>query len=116
MSNASSNVRDCAFERYRIAQSLRRPPFMTHSRMRLTTKSASSRSLNAAYSSHRLALLAAGPQVLAEPAGVVADERVGGGEDVAGRAIVLLEAEHLHARESRGGYCCRFSTRAPRQR
>jgi hypothetical protein len=48
--SASSNARDWAFERYRIAHSLRRPPRCDHSRMRLMTKSASSRSLNAAYS------------------------------------------------------------------
>ncbi len=48
--NASSNTRDCAFERYSTATSLRAPPRSTQSRMRFTTKSASSRSLNAAYS------------------------------------------------------------------
>ena len=46
----SSNTRDCAFERYRIATSRRAPPWLVHSRMRCMTNSASSRSLNAAYS------------------------------------------------------------------
>jgi len=46
--NASSKTRDWALERYRMAISRRLPPRFIHSRMRLTTKSASSRSLNAA--------------------------------------------------------------------
>ena len=47
-----------------------------------------------------LAVAGVGPQGLAEPAGIVGDEAVGGGEDVAGRAVVLLEADDLRARES----------------
>ncbi len=50
----------------------------------------------------RLALGAAGPEVLAEAAGVVRDQRVGGIEDRRGRAIVLLEADQLRASGSRG--------------
>ena len=38
-----------------------------------------------------------GPQRLAEPAGVVGDEAGGGGEDVRGRAVVLLEPDDLGA-------------------
>jgi hypothetical protein len=48
----------------------------------------------------RLALVAAGPEVLAEAAAVVRDQRVRGVQDVAGRAVVLLEAAQLR-RESR---------------
>ena len=36
---------------------------------------------------------------LAEPAGVVGDEAVGGGEDVRGRAVVLFEPDDLRAGE-----------------
>ena len=44
-----------------------------------------------------LAVAGVGPQGLAEPAGVVGDQPVGGGEDVAGRAVVLLEPDDLRA-------------------
>ena len=47
----------------------------------------------------RRAALAAGPELLADAPAVVGDDRVGGGQDVAGRAVVLLETEELHARE-----------------
>ena len=43
----------------------------------------------------RLALGAVGPEVLAEAAGVVSDQRVGRRQDVAGGAVVLLQAEQL---------------------
>ncbi len=46
----------------------------------------------------RLAGLASSPQILAEPSVVVRDERIRRREDVAGRAIVLLEAKQLHVR------------------
>ena len=42
---------------------------------------------------------AGGPQLLAEPVRIVRDHRVRGGEDVAGRAVVLFEADGLRARE-----------------
>src|SRR5262245_50221442 len=48
--NASSNTRDCAFERYSTAVSRREPPVFDQSLMRWTMNSASSRSLNEAYS------------------------------------------------------------------
>ena len=51
---------------------------------------------------HRLALGVRGPEVLAEPRLVVADERVGGVEDVAVRAVVLLELDQAHRRPRRG--------------
>ena len=44
-----------------------------------------------------LAGLVLGAQRLAEPALVVGDEPGGGGEDVAGRAVVALEPDHLGA-------------------
>jgi hypothetical protein len=50
---------------------------------------------------HLLAVAGIGPQVLAQPLGVVADQRVGGVEDVAVRAIVLLELDHVCTRNSR---------------
>ena len=50
-----------------------------------------------------LAVLAAGPQILAEAAGVVRDERVGGFEDRAGRAVILLELVRAAPADSRGG-------------
>ena len=43
----------------------------------------------------RLALAALGPQVLAETVAVVGDDRVCRGEDIAVRAVVLLQADHL---------------------
>ena len=51
----------------------------------------------------RLALVVARPQVLAEARLVVLDERIGGVEDVAVRAVVLLELDELdrHVRPSR---------------
>ena len=42
-----------------------------------------------------VALVDLGPQRLAEPAGIVGDEAGGGGEDVRGRAIILLEPDDL---------------------
>ena len=98
-SSASSNARDCALERYRIAQSLRRPPLSVQSRIRLMTKSASSRSLNAAYSRtgspgsplvHRF--LPSRPLLLR-------DQRIRRRQDVAGGTIVLLQPEQLHVGE-----------------
>src|SRR5690606_36947193 len=47
---------------------------------------------------HGIAALAAGPQVLAESAGVVADQGVGRIENGARRAIVLFKPEQLCAR------------------
>jgi hypothetical protein len=46
-----------------------------------------------------VALAGVGPQRLAEPAGVVGDEAGGGGEDVRGRAVILLEPDDLRAGE-----------------
>jgi hypothetical protein len=40
-----------------------------------------------------------GPQAFAEAAGIVRDEAVGRGQDVAGRAVILLEPDDLRARE-----------------
>src|SRR5690606_29024710 len=45
-----------------------------------------------------LTALAAGPQILTQATAVVADQRVGGIQDVAGRAIVLLESKQLRVR------------------
>ena len=45
---------------------------------------------------HRIALVVARPQVLAEARPVVLDERVGGIEDVAVRPVVLLELDEAH--------------------
>ena len=45
-----------------------------------------------------LAVGAAGPQILAEAPGVVRDERVGGFQYGAGRAVVLLELDELRLR------------------
>src|SRR3989344_3735288 len=47
----------------------------------------------------RFAFLARGPQVLAEAAGVVADDRVGGLENGAGGAVVLFETDGAGAGE-----------------
>ena len=47
----------------------------------------------------RLAFAFRSPQVLAETPAVVLDQRVGGVEDVAVRAVVLLELDHLLDRE-----------------
>ena len=46
-----------------------------------------------------LAVAGVGPQRLAEAAGIVGDEAVGGGEDVRGRAVILLEPDDLRAGE-----------------
>ena len=46
-----------------------------------------------------LALALLGPQGLAEPAAIVGDEAGGGGEDVRGRAVILLEPDDLRAGE-----------------
>src|SRR3546814_2714222 len=45
------------------------------------------------------AVVAVGPQFLAEPAGVLRNTAVGGAEDGAGRAVVLFEADRLAAAE-----------------
>src|ERR1043166_9005795 len=45
------------------------------------------------------ARLVFGPQRLAEPALIVRDQVRGGGEDMCGRAVVALEADHLRAGE-----------------
>ena len=60
-----------------------------------TMKAASSWSDDAAERAHGLALALAGPQVLAEARLVVADQRVGGVEDVPVRPVVLLELDQL---------------------
>ena len=62
------------------------------------TNSASSRSLNAAYSLMRSPSLPCGPEILAEPPGVVRDQRVRRLQDVARGAVVLLEAKQLRGR------------------
>ena len=46
-----------------------------------------------------VALVLLGPQGLAEPAGILGDQAGGGGEDVRGRAVILLEADDLRARK-----------------
>src|SRR4030095_8293240 len=46
-----------------------------------------------------IALVEVGPQRLAEAAGIVGDKAGGGGEDVRGGSVVLLEPNHLRARE-----------------
>ena len=48
---------------------------------------------------HLLALRQLGPERLAEPALVGGDDAGGGGEDMRGRAVVLLEPDHLRAGE-----------------
>ena len=48
---------------------------------------------------HPLALLVLGPQRLAEPRAVVGDQARGGAQDVAGRAVVALQADHPGAGE-----------------
>ena len=67
---------------------------------------------------HRLALAFARPQVLAEPRRVVLDQRVGRVEDVAVRAVVLLELDQLapaHPAVAKSrSKCCMFATFAPR--
>jgi hypothetical protein len=49
-----------------------------------------------------------GPERLAQPALVGRDHARGGGEDMRGRAVVLLQPDHLGAREnpSRSAGCC----------
>src|SRR3569623_14516 len=47
----------------------------------------------------RFALLAAGPQFLAEPAAVVSDQRIRRFEDGAGRAVILFETQETRAGE-----------------
>ena len=96
-----------------MATSRRAPPCATCSRMRCVTNSASSRSLKAAVQLDRLAARAARPELLAEAAGVVRDEAVGGLEDGAGRAVVLLEAVNSAHPGNRGGTAVR-SLRARR--
>ena len=97
--SCSSKLRDCAFERYRIAMSLAlavagdvfahaldhvaRFVLLVVRRVQLD----------------RRAGRAGGPQLLAEPVRIVRDDRVRGGEDVAGRAVVLFEADRLRARK-----------------
>ena len=49
--------------------------------------------------SNLLALARIGPERLAEAPGVMGDEAVGGGEDVRGRTVILLEPDDLRARE-----------------
>ena len=46
-----------------------------------------------------VALLGAGPQGLAEPAAVMRDDAAGGGQDLRGRAVVLLQPDDQRARE-----------------
>ena len=94
----SSNTRDCAFERYRIATSRRAPPWFIQSRMRFMTNSASSRSLNAAYSLMRSPSVPAVHRFLPSRPVLLRDQRVRRLEDVAGGAVVLLQAEHLRGR------------------
>ena len=48
---------------------------------------------------HRVAARDVGPELLRPPFAVVGDDRVGGREDRLGRAIVLLELDHLRFRE-----------------
>src|SRR5262249_28183670 len=59
-----------------------------------------------------------GAQGLAEPAFIMRDEIGGGGEDMAGRAVVALEADDFRAGRlvleagARGGVLCRLPARA----
>ncbi len=70
---------------------------------------------------HRLARCIRGPQVLAQPALVVLDQRVGRVEDVAVRAVVLLELDELDRRgpaarsRARSAACWRRSRRETRR-
>src|SRR6185503_3008225 len=48
---------------------------------------------------HLLARLVLGAQRLAEPALVVRDQMRGGAQDMAGRAVIALEPDHLGARK-----------------
>ncbi|KAG1434887.1 hypothetical protein G6F57_021380 [Rhizopus arrhizus] len=43
---------------------------------------------------HRLAFALVGPQVLAEAAVVMADQRIGGIQDVAERTVILFQPDH----------------------
>ncbi len=52
---------------------------------------------------YAVAVRAAGPQVLAEAAGIVGDERVGGLENGAGGPVVLFQLVEHRAADSRGG-------------
>ncbi len=66
--------------------------------MRATTRSASCVLVVALDARDRLAGAELAPELLREQLRVVADHRVRGGEDAAGRAVVLLERDHLQAR------------------
>ena len=57
------------------------------------------RSVPNADDANLLAVAGVGPQCLAEAAGVVRDQPVGGAEDVAGRAVILFKANDLCAGE-----------------
>ena len=89
--NASSNTRDCAFERYSTATSRAKRPLLhpladaVHDEVRLVALVERRVELDP------LPVRAPGPERLAEPAGIVLDERVGRFQDGARRAVVLLQ-------------------------
>ena len=97
--NRSSNSRVWNWARTRIAASSRRPPAVLD---RLQLLADPARLLGPVPDADHLdlvALVLLGPQRLAEPAGILRDQAGGGGEDVGGRAVILLEADDLRARE-----------------
>ena len=95
----SSNSRVWNWARTRMATSSSEPP---RAHVGLGFLADAARFLGAvpdADDADLLAVAGVGPQRLAEPAGIVGDQPVGGGEDVRGRAVVLFEADDLRAGE-----------------
>ncbi len=82
-----------------MALSARLPPRAIHSRILADDELGLVALVVGAEEADRRALAFAGPELLADAAAVVADDGVGGVEDVAGRAVVLLEPEQLHVVE-----------------
>ena len=116
--SACSSTRDCALERYSSAMSTRRDAFALRARRTSSTKA-------------RLVGVATRPRTRAAarpaPAAVhrflprrlrlLRDQRVGGIEDVAVRAVVLLQADHLRpwSTRARTRPCCRRWRRGRRR-
>ena len=95
----SSNSRVWNWARTRMAQSSSEPPSAL---VRLDLLADAARFLGAVPHADDLdpvALVALGPQRLAEAAGVVGDEAGGGAEDVRGRAVILFEPDDRRAGE-----------------
>ena len=94
-----SRMRDWALERYSSAMSESAMPSRCSCFTSSTTNCASSRVVGGGVDAQLLALALVGPQVLAEARLVLRDHRVGRVEDVALRAVVLLELHHVRDRE-----------------